>query len=85
MYETHLRQDHQEKTARGWGYAVFGRVVAGMEVVEQIRGVPTGARGPMRKDAPLTAIVIQKAERLDTSTEAGASTSGSAKPAKKGD
>ena len=41
----------------GHGYAVFGRVVSGMEVVNKIRAVPTGSVGPYR-DVPTEAVVI---------------------------
>ena len=44
------------KSRDGNGYAVFGKVVAGMDVVDKIRAVPTGAA-----DAPTTAVVIKKA------------------------
>jgi len=42
-----------------WGYAVFGKVIAGMEVVDRIGTLPTGA-----DDAPLTPVVIERIERL---------------------
>jgi peptidyl-prolyl cis-trans isomerase A (cyclophilin A)/peptidyl-prolyl cis-trans isomerase B (cyclophilin B) len=42
------------------GYCVFGKVVAGMDVVDKIRAVPTGAQGPFRSDVPTTAVVIEK-------------------------
>lgn len=42
-----------------WGYAVFGRVVEGMEVVDRIGLVPTGASPPFRQDAPLEPVVIE--------------------------
>lgn len=48
------------KSRDGQGYAVFGRVSAGMEVVERIKGVSTGNRGPHR-DVPLQPVVIRKA------------------------
>jgi peptidyl-prolyl cis-trans isomerase A (cyclophilin A)/peptidyl-prolyl cis-trans isomerase B (cyclophilin B) len=52
-----------------WGYAVFGRVVEGMEVVDRISVSPTGAQGPFKADAPVKAVVIQKIELLaDTTT-----------------
>ena len=38
-----------------WGYAVFGKVVQGMEVVDRISTVPTGAKGPFKEDAPAQA------------------------------
>jgi cyclophilin family peptidyl-prolyl cis-trans isomerase len=52
-----------------WGYAVFGRVIEGMEVVDRISVSPTGAQGPFKADAPVKAVVIQKIELLaDTTT-----------------
>lgn len=43
-----------------WGYAVFGRVVEGMEVLDRIGYVPTGARGPFPSDVPLQQIVFTR-------------------------
>jgi cyclophilin family peptidyl-prolyl cis-trans isomerase len=56
--------DHTGKTDRGWGYTVFGTVVEGMDVVDQMRRVPTGANGPFRKDAPLDNLIITGVRRL---------------------
>ncbi len=42
-----------------WGYAVFGRVVEGMDIVDSIGVVPTGAFGPFKQNAPLKPVVIQ--------------------------
>jgi cyclophilin family peptidyl-prolyl cis-trans isomerase len=42
-----------------WGYAVFGQVVEGMDVVDRIGVVPTGAFGPFKGDAPLKPVIIQ--------------------------
>lgn len=53
--------DHTAKTPQGWGYAVFGKVVGGMEVVRQIAAQPTGSVGPYQ-DVPKQPIVILKAE-----------------------
>jgi hypothetical protein len=51
-----------------WGYAVFGRVVEGMEVVDRISVSPTGSSGPFKQDAPLAPVVIHKVEIVpDTS------------------
>ncbi|WP_119353443.1 peptidylprolyl isomerase [Azohydromonas sediminis] len=50
----------KSETPQGWGYAVFGRVVAGTEVVDAIEGVKTGRRG-MHDDVPLEDVVIHKA------------------------
>ena len=52
--------DHTAKTPQGWGYAVFGKVVAGMDVVDAIAQVQTGRSGP-HSDVPLEAVVIEKA------------------------
>jgi len=46
------------------GYAVFGKVVSGLDVVDRIRAVETGAQGPFRGDVPVTAVVIEKATLL---------------------
>jgi hypothetical protein len=45
-----------------WGYAVFGQVVEGMDVVDRIGVVPTGAFGPFKSDAPLKPVIIQSVE-----------------------
>ena len=42
------------------GYAVFGQVVEGMDVVDRIALVPTGGAGPMPGEAPITPVVINK-------------------------
>lgn len=44
-----------------WGYAVFGKVIDGMDVVDKIRAVETSAQGPFISDVPKTPIVIEKA------------------------
>jgi peptidyl-prolyl cis-trans isomerase B (cyclophilin B) len=54
--------NHSGKNPRGWGYAVFGRVTSGMEVVDTIAAEPTGMRAGMQ-DVPNTPIVIQRATR----------------------
>jgi len=55
--------DHTAKTDRGWGYAVFGQVVEGMDVVDTIKDVPTGSGGPFAKDAPEEMVRIVSIER----------------------
>lgn len=47
-----------------WGYAVFGKIIEGMTIVDEIGSVATGADGPFDKDVPLKPIVIQKIEEL---------------------
>ena len=44
----------------GWGYAVFGKVIEGMDVVDQIKQVPT-ANGPMYQNVPVKPVVIESA------------------------
>lgn len=46
---------------RTWGYAVFGKVVSGMDVVDKIRKVPTSNETPDFQDKPVESVVIQKA------------------------
>jgi peptidyl-prolyl cis-trans isomerase A (cyclophilin A)/peptidyl-prolyl cis-trans isomerase B (cyclophilin B) len=45
-----------------WGYAVFGKVIDGLDVVDRISDLPTGAEGKFKADAPLTHVVIEKIE-----------------------
>jgi peptidyl-prolyl cis-trans isomerase B (cyclophilin B) len=52
--------NHTGKNPQGWGYAVFGKVVEGMDVVDQIAKAKTGNRG-MHSDVPVEPIVIKKA------------------------
>lgn len=52
--------NHRAETPSGWGYAVFGRVVEGMNVVDRIARTPTQTRGRMR-DVPALPIVIERA------------------------
>lgn len=52
--------DHKSPSADGWGYCVFGRVVAGMDIVNAIKVVPTGSKGPM-SDVPTEVIEITSA------------------------
>jgi len=48
-----------------WGYTVFGYVIEGMDVVDRIAGVPTGPAGDFDKDVPVSAVIIQKAARVE--------------------
>jgi peptidyl-prolyl cis-trans isomerase B (cyclophilin B) len=52
-------------TRQGWGYAVFGKVTAGMDVVDAMVALPTGAAGPFGSDVPKQAVVIESARVLD--------------------
>ncbi len=52
--------NYSSPTTRGWGYAVFGKVTAGMDVVNKIRVVKTGAVAPFPQDVPMSPITINK-------------------------
>ena len=52
--------NHTAPSAQGWGYAVFGKVVGGNDVVDRIAGVKTGRKG-MHDDVPAQDVVIEKA------------------------
>ena len=47
-----------------WGYAVFGKVIQGMDVVDRIGNLATGKVGPFNEDAPLKQVVIERIERV---------------------
>ena len=51
--------DHRAPTAQGWGYAVFGKVTAGMDVVEKIKAVSTGNKG-FHQDVPRETVTIER-------------------------
>ncbi len=55
--------NHTSESAQGWGYAVFGKVVAGTEVVDQIERVATGRKGG-HDDVPTDDVVILKAVEI---------------------
>lgn len=56
--------DHRDDTVQGYGYAAFGRVIEGMDVVQQIGSVKTDAR-----DMPVIPVVIKRVRRLDDTPE----------------
>jgi peptidyl-prolyl cis-trans isomerase A (cyclophilin A) len=49
-----------------WGYAVFGRVISGMEVVDRIGSVATSSHGILKEDVPVKPVVILRIERAPT-------------------
>jgi peptidyl-prolyl cis-trans isomerase B (cyclophilin B) len=52
--------DFRERSPQGWGYAVFGKVIEGIDVVEQIEGTPTGNQGQYQ-NVPIEVVVIESA------------------------
>ena len=63
-YKDNSFLDHTGPTPSGWGYAVFGEVTEGMDVVDSMAKQATGNRG-MHQDVPKTDIVIEKAEIIE--------------------
>ena len=55
--------NHTAPNAQGWGYAVFGKVVAGADVVDKIKAVKTGRKG-FHDDVPMDDVIIEKAVAL---------------------
>ncbi len=55
--------NHTAPSAQGWGYAVFGKVTGGTDIVKKIEGVATGRKG-FHDDVPKTDVVIEKAVAL---------------------
>jgi cyclophilin family peptidyl-prolyl cis-trans isomerase len=53
-----------DPNAARWGYAVFGRVISGMDVVDRIGNVATGAHPPIKEEAPLKPVIVLKIERV---------------------
>lgn len=56
--------NHSGKTAQGWGYAVFGKVVAGQDVVDKIKGVATTSKAG-HQDVPKDDVIVEKAEIIE--------------------
>ncbi|MEQ5838815.1 peptidylprolyl isomerase [Paraburkholderia acidicola] len=52
--------NHSSPTPQGWGYAVFGKVIDGLDIVEKIKKVKTGSKG-FHQDVPADDVIIEKA------------------------
>ena len=50
-----------DQNAQTWGYAVFGKIISGMDVIDKIKALPTGAMGPFLSEVPTPLPVIEKA------------------------
>ncbi len=57
--------NHKAPTPEGYGYAVFGEVTEGMDVVDKIKAVKTGAKGPFAKDCPEEHVIITAASVVE--------------------
>lgn len=55
-----------EQSGYTWGYAVFGKVIEGMDVVDKIRSLETGAQGPISRDVPLQTVLIEQVDIVPT-------------------
>ena len=77
--------DYRSPDPQGWGYAVFGQVIGGMEVVDKIRQTPTSAGGPGNRfrDVPTTPVIIQSVTMLPTTSPAAAPATSATEPVKK--
>ncbi len=56
--------NHTQKNTRGWGYAVFGKVIKGMDVVDRIQKMKTARGGPFPSDVPKKMVIIEKVSRI---------------------
>lgn len=63
-YKDNSFLNHTGKNASGWGYAVFGEVIEGMDIVDKMAAEPTGSKNG-HQDVPKINIVIEKAEIIE--------------------
>ncbi len=57
--------DFTSPSPRGWGYAVFGKVISGINVVQRIQSLPTGPGGTLARDVPNPVVVIKKVSVIE--------------------
>ena len=55
-----------DQNSQTWGYCVFGKVISGMDVIDKIKALPTGAMGPFLSEVPMPPPVIEKASMVKT-------------------
>lgn len=67
--------NYRAPTPGDFGYAVFGEVVSGMDIVDQIAQLQTGPGGEFSKDVPLTLVIIEKMQRTQAPAPGNATTS----------
>lgn len=67
--------NHTAPTPRGYGYAVFGKVTKGMDIVNKIAVMPTGPGGPFPSDVPREVVVIEEVKLITAAEPAAADTS----------
>lgn len=60
--------NHTAPTAQGWGYAVFGKVIDGMDIVNMIKSCKTGRHG-FHEDVPVESITIERAYQITVESE----------------
>ena len=68
--------NHSSPTQRGWGYAVFGKVTKGMNVVDNIRKTETGSGGSFPTDVPKIPVIIEKVSVVEPAKPADKAKSG---------
>lgn len=61
---TNISRAQLEHSSQLYGYTVFGKVISGMETVDKIKALPTGASGPFPSDVPRSTVLIQTATLL---------------------
>jgi len=66
--------NHSSKTSRGWGYAVFGKVIKGMDVMKQIENVSTHTTARGMQNVPVETILIKKMSVIESKVKAAPST-----------
>lgn len=74
MVDNHFL-DHRAKTPGDFGYAVFGEVVSGLDIVDQIAQLQTGPGGDFSKDVPLTLVIIEQMQRTQAPAPGSATVS----------